>query len=451
MKTSRPPLASASPRPIGADGRRCARPPRVPDDFMVVGIGASAGGLEACSKLMDALPADNGMAFVLVQHLDPTHESMMVALLAEHTNMAVLQATDGMTLEPDHVYVIPPGTYLAVADGVLKLSKPSARHGARLPFDFLLHSIAEEYGERAACIVLSGTGADGSLGLRSVKDKGDLIIVQEPDEAAFSGMPASAIQTAGVDMILHLADMPEALARYDRRMSVAKTTDTGDHGPDWLPAIIELLRTGTVHDFSFYKSGTLQRRIERRMAMANMETDGIGGYLAMLRGDGAELDLLAKDLLINVTSFFRDPAVFDRLAETVIPDLVRNCTAEQPLRVWVAGCSTGEETYSLAMLFREEIDRQKSRAKLQFFASDVDPDAVARARERLYPATIEADVSAERLDRFFIKDDHRILKKAIDIAIYQLSTYAHPCVTPSKDFCLGAVVVDCRSDYRPRG
>jgi two-component system CheB/CheR fusion protein len=328
--------------------------------------------------------------------------------------MIVLQATDGMRLAPNHLYVIPPGTYLSVADGSLVLSRPVARHGARLPFDFLLHSMAEDCGSRAVCVVLSGTGADGSLGLRAVKQKGGLIIAQDPEEAGYGGMPRSAVQTGAVDLILRVADIPAALAQHGDRQAVAQTElapEAGELSPDWLPVIIELLRTRTVHDFSLYKPGTLQRRIERRMALANVQTGGIGGYLAMLQDDANELDQLAKDLLINVTSFFRDPSVFAMLAETIIPDLVRGHAADQPLRIWIAGCSTGEETYTLAMLFREAIASQKSPAKLQFFASDVDPDAVARAREGLYPATIEADVSAERLARFFVKEDdgYRVL------------------------------------------
>jgi two-component system CheB/CheR fusion protein len=406
MQPAHPPAGSPT-RPPGGTSRGPA-PPGDRADFLVVGIGSSAGGLDACSKLLEVLRPDRGMAFILVQHLDPTHDSLLVELLAGHTTMAVLQATDGMRLAPDHLYVIPPGTYLAAADGRLHLSKPTARYGARMPFDFLLRSMAEDCGARAACVVLSGTGADGSLGLRSVKEKGGLIIVQDPAEAEYGGMPSSAIQTGGVDLVLRLADIPAALVRYDRRMALARVHDggTGDAPPPpWLGTIIELLRRGTVHDFSAYKPGTLQRRIERRMAMAAIESDDTAGYMALLHADGGELDLLAKDLLINVTSFFRDPEVFDHLAQTVIPEIVRGYAVDQPLRVWTAGCSTGEETYSLVMLFREEIARQGSPAKLQFFASDVDPDAVASARDGVYPLTIDADVSAERLGRFFVREE----------------------------------------------
>jgi two-component system CheB/CheR fusion protein len=386
-----------------------------PSAFPVVGMGASAGGLEACTKFLDDLPPTSGMAFILVQHLDPTHESMMVELLAHHTTMPVLQATDGMFLEPDHLYVIPPGTYLSVASGgTLHVSPPEAPHGARMPFDFLLRSLAEKFGERAICVVLSGTGTDGSLGLKAVKEMGGLIIVQDPAEAAYDGMPRSAILTGAVDLVLPLTGIPDALLRFHRRIAHIRAvvpTEERDPGQDWLPAIIELLRAKTAHDFRLYKEGTLRRRIERRMAMASIETDDINRYVEILKDDARELDRLATDLLINVTGFFRDPRVFDALAKTIIPDLVRSHSKDQPLRIWIAGCSTGEEVYSLAMLFREEITAAKREIKLQIFASDVDADAVAAAREGLYPETVMAEVSPERLARFFSKDDqgYRIL------------------------------------------
>ncbi len=380
----------------------------------IVGIGASAGGLEACSRLVEGLPAGNGMAFILVQHLDPTHESMMVDLLAGHTSMTVRQATDGMPIEPDHLYVIPPGANLSVGNGALHLSPPQARHGARLPFDFLLHSLAVEYGARAICVILSGTGADGCIGLKAVKESGGLIIAQDPDEAGYDGMPRSAILTGAVDLILPVAQIPDALATYDRRTVLTlKQNGSRPQGEaaDWLPGIIDLLRASAGHDFSLYKPGTLQRRIERRMAMAAIGTDGIERYLEILRSDKRELELLAHDLLINVTSFFRDRQVFDLLAEKTVPDLVRGHPSDHPIRIWIAGCSTGEETYSLAMLFREAISATGNAVQLQLFASDIDPEAVAGAREGLYPEAIEAEVSPERLARFFSKEDqnYRVL------------------------------------------
>jgi two-component system CheB/CheR fusion protein len=408
MSARRPHQAKAVRPRSGGPALGVRGPPHTREDFPIVGIGASAGGLDACRKLVDALPANSGMAFILVQHLDPTHESMMVELLAGHTAMAVRQATDGMALERDHIYVIPPGAYLAVDAGVLRLSRPQAPHGARLPFDFLLRSLAEARGARAICVILSGTGTDGNLGLRAVRDKGGLIVAQDPDEAGYDGMPRSAIATGAVDLVLPVAKIPDALVKYARGVALGRARDGSPaqvEGPDWLPKIVDLLRTKTAHDFALYKKGTLRRRIERRMAMAAIETDDADGYLKILRSDAGELDLLAKDLLINVTGFFRDRQVFDRLAETIVPRLVREQASDRPLRIWIAGCSTGEETYSLAMLFHEAIAAGSPSVKLQVFASDVDADAVAGAREGLYPETIEADVSPARLARFFLKEE----------------------------------------------
>jgi two-component system CheB/CheR fusion protein len=375
----------------------------------VVGIGASAGGLEACKKLVGGLPARTGMAFILVQHLDPTHESMMVDLLSGHTALTVVQAIDGAPIERDHLYVIPPGAYLSIAEGGLRLSRPQAHHGARLPFDFLLHSMAQACGPRAIGVVLSGTGADGSAGLVEIKQALGRVIAQDPEEAAYDGMPRSAIATGAVDLVLPVGRIAEALVRLGREAGLeppAAASAPQERAPDWLPEIIDLLRLTTGHDFRLYKHGTLQRRIERRMAMAGVAADDMGRYLDTLRADPVEQDLLAKDLLINVTSFFRDPKVFEALAETVIPELIRERGPDLPLRIWVAGCSTGEETYSIAMLLLEAIAAAKRIVKLQVFASDVDPDAVAEAREGRYPDSIAADVSPERLERFFSKEDH---------------------------------------------
>jgi two-component system CheB/CheR fusion protein len=383
--------------------------------FRVVAIGASAGGLEACRKLMDALPAGTGMAFILVEHLDPSHESLLVELIAGRTSMTVVQAVDGMSIEREHLYIIPPGAYLSVANGALHLSQPQERHGARLPFDFLLHSLAEEYGPRAVGVVLSGTGADGSIGLKALKEKGGYVIAQDPDEAEYDGMPRSAIATGVVDLVLPVAAIGDALIKYDRGATLTPTqndsvaVDTQRESDSVLHAlaqIIQLLRTKTAHDFTLYKPGTLKRRIERRMAMAGVVNNDMDQYLKLLRTDAGELGLLAKDLLINVTSFFRDPKVFDFLAQKIIPELVSSHTDDRPLRIWTAGCSTGEEAYSIAMLFIEEIAVSKRNIKVQLLASDVDPDAVTTAREGVYPETIQADVSPARLKRFFSLEDH---------------------------------------------
>jgi two-component system, chemotaxis family, CheB/CheR fusion protein len=405
----KPKLAGLARRHVAARG-----PPSSPDDFLIIAIGASAGGLDACCKLIDAMPDNTGMAFILVQHLDPNHDSLLVDLLASHTKMAVSQAVDGESLAPDHLYVIPPGAYLSVAGGMLHLSEPEARHGARLPFDFLLRSMAEDCGARSVCIVLSGTGADGSEGLKALKASGGFAIAQDPEEAEYDGMPRSAVLTGAVDFTLKVASIPAALVKHDHQRgdpAVPRTRPAQNDAKDGkaresFAAIIDLLRTRTSHDFTLYKQGTLRRRIERRMGMGAGSACDMAGYVEALKADPAELELLAKDLLINVTSFFRDPTVFDYLAKTTIPELVRAHAADHPLRVWIAGCSTGEETYSLAILLREEIAASKRNVKLQIFASDVDADAVVTAREGLYPETIAAEVSPERLARFFSKEEH---------------------------------------------
>jgi two-component system CheB/CheR fusion protein len=403
-------MSESRPRPSAQVRQRWIRAPVSVSGragFPIVAIGASAGGLGACKKLLAALPERNGMAFVIVQHLDPSHESLLVDLLAARTSMQVVQATDGMEIERERVCVIPPGVYLAVDEkGALRLSRPLERHGARLPFDFLLNSLAKTFGPRVVCVVMSGTGADGSVGLKAIKAKGGLVVAQDLGEAEYDGMPRSAIATGAVDLVLAAAKIAAALVERERAevFSPAQTKSSSRRSiPEVLPDIVDLLRKTTVHDFTLYKSGTLERRVERRMAMAAIESPE--NYLASLRRNPDELDQLSRDLLINVTGFFRDPEVFYFLAATAIPDLVRDHAPDRPLRVWIAGCSSGEETYSLAMLLREQIDASNREIKLQIFASDADPEAVASAREGLYPPTIEADVSPERLAQFFNRED----------------------------------------------
>lgn len=366
----------------------------------IVAIGASAGGLEAVTRLLEALDDGGGASFILVQHLDPNHDSLLVDLLAAHTALNVQQVTEGMELLPGHVMVIPPGAYLSVVAGHLHLTSPPRGQGARLPFDFLLASLARDFGDRVVCVVLSGTGTDGSQGLRAVKAAGGLVIVQEPAEAGYDGMPRNAMATGLVDHVLPVAAMPDVI-RNRYRLDIPLPADMGQDG---LTNIIDLLRTHTPYDFTLYKQGTLRRRIDRRMSMAGIAADGLPDYLDLLRRDPAERDNLAKDMLINVTEFFRDPKVFELLATTVIPGLIRGRSADNHLRLWVAGCSTGEETYSLAILFLEQIALAGLAMKLQLFASDVDPDAVATARDGWYPASIAENVSAERLARFFIAE-----------------------------------------------
>jgi two-component system CheB/CheR fusion protein len=394
----------------GQSSRSLKNDPPKPSGLAVIGIGASAGGLEAISRLMEAWPGDGAIAVILVQHLDPSSESMMAALLAPQTRMTVCEAREGASVMPGHLYVMPPGAYLSVAEGVLHLTAPTARQGARMPFDFLLHSLAREYGAQAGCVVLSGTGRDGTDGLRSIKAHGGIVAVQNPSEAGYDGMPRSAVETGLADFVLPLADIPGALSAYrvaavdavDREVEAANPPDVEAR---FLPDVIELLRLEAGHDFAPYKAGTLNRRITRRMWMAGLQPTDTAGYYAILLADRVERDALAGDLLIHVTSFFRDRAVFDVLEEATIPDLVRAHQVGQPLRVWVAGCSTGEETYSLAMLFLEQIEAAGRPIKLQVFASDVDGEAISAARDGAYPAVIEEAVSPERLARFFVRDD----------------------------------------------
>lgn len=375
-----------------------------PAAVSIVGIGASAGGLEAYGKLLDVLPAQTGLAFILVQHLDPTHQSLMVDLLTGRTPMPLRQAVDGMPIRPNHVYVIAPGTYLSVDHGVLRVSEPQARQGARLPFDFLLRSLAETCGSRAIGVILSGTGSDGSAGAAAVRAVKGLVLAQQPEEAGYTGMPQSAIDAGVVDRVLTIQGIAAALSSYDPQ-PVARGVSKNEAVASWLPAVIELLREKTAQDFRLYKSGTLQRRIERRMTLAGVKAGDSERYLDLLRRDPDELDQLGNDLLINVTSFCRDPEVFELLSAKIIPDLVREHPSNQPIRVWIAGCSTGEEVYSLAMLFSEQIAAAQRGIKLQIFASDADAKAVAHAREGLYADKIKTEVSEARLARFFTRED----------------------------------------------
>jgi two-component system CheB/CheR fusion protein len=337
------------------------------------------------------------MAFILVQHMDPTHESMLVELLSNISAVPVTQASDGMVLAVNHLYVIPPGLYLSLNAGILNLSVPLARHGARLPFDFLLQSLAASAGSRAVCVILSGSGADGTLGLQAIKAAGGLVMVQAPDEAAYDGMPRSAIATGQVDFVLPVEDIAKKLSDGHLLLLPPGAEQS-------VARIVALLHERTPHDFTLYKTGTLQRRITRRMAISGVAPGDTERYLTILQGDQAECDVLAEDMLINVTGFFRDPKTFEMLAKKIIPGIVAE-TAGRPIRIWVAGCSTGEETFSLAMLFLERLSLAKSLTKLQMFASDVDEQAIKAARDGFYPLTIEASVSPERLTRFFTREE----------------------------------------------
>jgi two-component system CheB/CheR fusion protein len=382
-------------------------PARSASNFPVVAVGASAGGLEALTGLLEAMPDDCGLAIVVINHANPHHESLMVDLLSRHTAMPMAFAHNGALVEPNHVYVIPPNSFLALRDGALHLSPPETGHNVRLPIDFFLRSLASACRERAVAIILSGTGSDGTLGVTAVKENGGMAMAQDPAEAGQDGMPRSAIATRFIDHILRVAEMPARLIDYARH-SYTRTgmppPVLGERARAGLMEVIAVLKTQSPVNFELYKEGTLLRRIERRMGLRHVEDPG--QYLAFLKEHPEEIAQLHKDLLISVTSFFRDPAAFEDLAETILPDLVRGHPADRPIRAWVAGCATGEEAYSIAMLLIEKVSALRKDLKLQVFASDIDEEALETARDGRYPDAIEADVSPERLQRFFIREDY---------------------------------------------
>jgi len=398
-------------KPVSSSERhsksRSSKAPRRLPPAAVIGIGASAGGLEAYRRLVSVLPANSGMAFILVQHLDPTHDSLLVELLARDTSMPIRQAADGMRIERDTIYAIAPGTYLSVAGGTLRPSRPRAKHGARMPFDFLLRSLARAYKRRAVCVVLSGGGADGSAGLKSVARAGGFVIAQDPSEAGHQSMPRSAIRTGAVDRVLGAAAIPAALIEFRDGLSRPMKAKEPVGADVLLAEIVDFLRANALHDFSLYKTGTLRRRIQQRMAFASIPPDDMGAYLRLLRKDGAEVRRLADDLLINVTSFFRDPDVFAYIGTKIAPQVVESRPAEGPVRVWVAGCSTGEEAFSLGMIFQEALGKARTDVGLQMFATDIDAPAIALARAGAYPEAIETQIGGARLARFFLKTERR--------------------------------------------
>jgi two-component system, chemotaxis family, CheB/CheR fusion protein len=371
----------------------------------IVGLGASAGGLEVFSRFLDLMPSTSGIAFVLIQHLDPDRESLMASLLERHTKMPVLTVTDGMPVEPDHVYVIPPNATLTLDGEKLALVKP-APHGVRLPVDAFFRSLASERGGRAIAVVLSGTGMDGTLGLKAIKERGGIAIAQDPKDAPHDGMPRNAIANDAADEVFTVADLPAALVNYvdhpyfDAKSRPAPLDGNAERIVD---DVIQILKQRENIDYGLYRKGTLWRRIERRMGIRHM-TDA-PAYLKLLQEDPEESERLARDFLINVSSFFRDTDVFQHLEKAILPDLVRGHPNDKPLRVWVAGCATGEEAYTYAMLLIDEIAAQKRNIKLQVFATDLDQDALSTARRGIYPEGVAGDIPPERLARFFTQED----------------------------------------------
>lgn len=374
--------------------------------FPIVGIGASAGGLAALEAFFSAFPPDAlpGMGFVVVQHLAPDHKSILSELVERYTSMPVQEARDNSPVLPNHVYVIPPNYDMACVNGTLHLTEPGAPRGHRLPIDFFLRSLAQDRHEHAICIILSGTGSDGTLGLRAIKSEGGMAIAQDPSTAAFDSMPRSAIASGLIDSVLPPAEMPAQLTAFANRAFAPPSTAaiTMPRLEDSLMKILILVRAQTGHDFSGYKLNTILRRIQRRMAL--LRIDNPEDYLLHLRQAPAELDNLFRDFLIGVTTFFRDPASFEALAESVFPRLFNSKEPEAPIRVWVPGCSTGEEAYSLAILLQEHIESLHKNFQVNIFATDIDSGSIQQARTGVYPASIAADVSPARLSRYFAFD-----------------------------------------------
>ena len=401
--------------------------PTIPDKkdvpFPIVGIGASAGGLDALEQFFGHVPEKSGMAFVIVQHMDPTRKGIMPELLARATPMKVYQVKDRMKVKPDCVFVIPPNKDMSILHGVLHLFAPEAPRGLRLAIDFFFRSLADDMKEMSIGVILSGMGTDGTLGIKAIKEKGGLVLVQEAASAKFAGMPDSAIQTGLADVVAPAANLHEKIVAYlqhARLINKPQGLPAEEMTQSALDKVVILLRTHTGHDFSQYKKSTIYRRIERRM---NIHQIGkIATYVRFLQENRQERDLLFKELLIGVTGFFRDPAAWEKLAKQALPMIMDKKSHGETVRAWSAGCSTGEEVYSLAITFKEMLENRNAPANLslQIFATDLDVDAINKARQGLYPVNIAADMSAKRLKRFFVKEDtgFRISKEIREMAIF---------------------------------
>ncbi|MBE0539650.1 MAG: PAS domain-containing protein [Ignavibacterium sp.] len=369
--------------------------------FYVVGIGASAGGLDALDRFFGNMTENSGMAFIVVSHLDPTHVSIMPELIQKSTKMKLFQAVDGMLVEPNCVYVVPANRDLAILHGTIQLIEPLETHGFRLPIDFFFKSLASDFRDKAICIILSGMASDGTAGLKHVKSELGMVMVQEPKSAKFDSMPINAIKTGLVDYVLTPEEMPEQLINYTSQkvhglLQIKEVP--GGKIPDAIQKIYILLRTQTGHDFSLYKQNTIFRRLERRMNVSQLTN--LNDYTRLLQENPAEIESLLKELLIGVTNFFRDPEAFEKL-KIILLELVNNKPANGSIRIWVTGCSTGEEAYSVAIILRECMNAAKKFLNVQIFATDIDSDAIEKARIGSYTG-IESDVSSERLEQYFI-------------------------------------------------
>ncbi|MCX6614292.1 MAG: chemotaxis protein CheR, partial [Acidobacteria bacterium] len=394
--------------------------------FPIVGIGASAGGLAAFESFFSQMPADSspGMAFVLVQHLARDHKSILAELIRRYTTMQVFDVVDGLTVETNCAYIIPPNRDMSLSGGRLHLTESTNARGVRLPIDFFFRSLAQDQHENAICIILSGTGSDGSLGVRAVKGEGGMVMVQAPESAEYDGMCRSAIQTGIVDFVLTPDQMPAQLLAYVAKAfspSLLSPLENDSAPIEGLDKIFQLLRSQTGHDFSQYKRNTMIRRVERRMAVHQIQR--LSEYVRYLQLTKPEVEALFRDLMIGVTSFFRDAEIFDEIQSKAIPQLLRDKTEASDIRIWVPGCSTGEEAYSIAMLLREQMDALKLGSKVHIFATDIDRESIEHARAGVYPASIIADVSPERLAHFFDPDSsddsaYRIRKSLRDLLIF---------------------------------
>lgn len=377
--------------------------PAEKDAFPVVALGASAGGLEAFEQFFRNLPEKAQAAFVVISHLDPKHSSIMAELISRFSSLTVHEAADGMEVEPCHIYVIPPNKDLAIFNGKLQLTEQEKSAGTRMPIDHFLRSLAEDAGDRAVAIILSGTGSDGTLGLRAIQGTGGIVFVQDPNDAKYDGMPRSAIRTGLADQVVPAAQIPKQLMSYLERYRTGKHLPPEDQIPQYMQKILMTIRSKTGHDFSLYKKNTVLRRIRRRISIHNI--DDAGTYLRYLQEHPEEIHQLFKELLINVTSFFREPEAFDILKKVILPALLHDKPSDYGIRVWVPGCATGEEAYSIAMVIREYAEEKRQDYRLQMFATDIDEDSITQARTGFFPMNIALDVRAERLAKFFTKEE----------------------------------------------
>ena len=412
----------STPPPVSAATE--ARPPGLdsPDVFPIVGIGASAGGLEALETFLGRVPSPCGAAFVIVQHLDPSHKGMLVELLQRRTGLTVLEASDGTHVEREHVYVIPPGKDMSLLHRMLHILPQSAGLGRVMPIDFFFRSLGQDQGERSIGVILSGMGSDGTLGLRAIKEAAGAAFVQSPESAKFDSMPRSAIEAGLADVVAPIDELPQRILSYrDHAAFITGQTDARQTDPQgWVDKICRLLKEHSGNDFGLYKRSTIFRRIERRIGL--LQISGFAEYHHYLRENARERALLFDELLIGVTSFFRDPPEWDRLRHDVLPSLVSSRASAGVLRAWVVGCSTGEEAYSLAILLREAVEPLKSVSSIavQIFATDLDRNAIEKARVGLYPENIAADVSPERLRRFFVREErgYRVTKDIRETVVF---------------------------------